>query len=434
MRLLSFLLPLALLVAAPAWSAEGDLAPIAAALAKVRTTHGLNELRDAGPELTPVKQALRAWIEPQLPANPKATDPRGFVYTLTSEDLGALSARLSKSLDAAGLTCGDYASPAYRCGRSETAFDDMRGYVGEVRIGLLDGGRYLLVVTGVGVRCGYDQSAYVYRQAPGQRWTLLLATEQNRYGKDEYAPQNFLSIAASPANVGWNDPAPPPLIVTLGYSPWCSSNWNTLQTRLWRATETDPTPRPLIERRDSLYTGDDLVAAARLTKTDLLIEYRGDTIDGGTIIRTHVLHYRIQPADKLDRIAPVALSANDFVDEWVTSTGPQAADWSDPAANPAALAALAALHMRSAATGISGEFDGPARRCRADPTLWQVSFSGYAEKGKADPLPVYYKVRWMAPYRFTLVDGGPRPFPGCDEAVAMPDDVGTLFPLQEWTP
>ena len=57
----------------------------------------------------------------------------------------------------------------------------------------------------------------------------------DEYPKDEYAPQNFLSIAASPADVAWNEPAPPPLIVTLAFSPWCSSNWNNLQTRLWRA-------------------------------------------------------------------------------------------------------------------------------------------------------------------------------------------------------
>jgi len=429
MRLLSFLLPLALLVAAPApaWSAEGDLAPIAAALAKVRATHGVNQERDAGPELTPVKQALRAWIEPQLPPDPKSIARGGTVTALTGEDLVMLSARLNTSLDAAGLMCSEEESPANPCNGSPTAAENERGYVGGISIGLLDGGRYLSVVTGVGIRCGYDQSAYIYKRGSNHGWTLLLAAEQNRYGKGEYVPQMFVSIGAASGGPDWDHPTPP-LIVTLGFHPWCSSNWQMLYTRLWRASDTNPTPRALLDRSDSLYTGVDRIAAARLTPTDLLIEYRGDTIDGGTIIRTHVLHYRIQPGDKLDRIAPVALSPNDFVDEWVTSTGPQAADWSDPAANPAT---LAALHTRSAANGISGEFDGPAKRCRADPTLWQVSFSGYAEKGKADPPPVYYKVRWMAPYRFTLVDGGARPFAGCDEEVAMPDDVGTLFSLQE---
>lgn len=433
MRAFAILLSFALiLLAAPAWAAEGDLSRLAAMLVQVRATRGVNELRDAGPELTPVKQALRAWIEHQLPLDPKSTDPRGFVNTVTSEDLALLSARLNQSLDAAGLTCGEDDAPIKRCVSDPTSFENDRGYVGGVRISILDGGRYLLVVTGVGIRCGYDESAYIYRHGPGRSWTLLLATEQNRYGKDEYAPQNFVSIGASPANVAWNDPAPPlPLVVTLGYSPWCSSNWQMLQTRLWRATDANPTPRPLIDRSDLLYIGDYLIAAARLTPTDLLIEYRGGSIDNGTIIRTHVAHYLIQSGDRLERIAPVALSPNDFVDEWVSSAWPEATRWSDPAADPAA---LAALHAISAATGVSGEFDGPAKRCRSDQTLCQVSFSGNAKDNKADPPPVYYKVRWIAPYRFTLVDGGLHPFPGCNEEVAMPDNVRTLFLLQEWTP
>jgi len=432
MRLLSILLPLVLAVAAtPARSAEPDLAPVAVALAKVRATHGINRERDAGPELTPVKQALRAWIEPQLPANPKSIGRDGAVEELTSEDLAVLSARLNTSLDAAGLLCGDDDSPANPCSGSPTAAQNERGYVDGVSIGLLDGGRYLSVVTGVGIKCGYDQSAYIYKHGPSGRWTLLLATEQNNYGEGDYAPQMFVSIGGASGGPDWDHPTPP-LVVTLGFHPWCSSNWQTLYTRLWRASDTNPTPRPLLDRGDSLYIGGDRIAAARLTPTDLLVEYRGNTIDADSIIRTHVLHYRIQAGDTLDRIAPVALSPNDFVDEWVTSTPPEAARWSDPAADPAA---LAALHLRAtAALDVAADFGGAAKRCRSDPTLWQVSVFGIAGEGKADPPPVYYKVRWMAPYRFTLVDGGLRPFVGCDEEVAMPDDVGTLFPAQVWAP
>src|SRR3982751_4050105 len=116
MRLQSILLLLALtLIGPPAWSAEGDLAPVAAALAKVRATHAVNALRDAGPELTPVKHALRDWVERQLPADPKSTDPSGVVHSLTSDNLAALRERLNKALDAAGLTCGDDDSPTNRC-------------------------------------------------------------------------------------------------------------------------------------------------------------------------------------------------------------------------------------------------------------------------------------------------------------------------------
>jgi hypothetical protein len=124
-----------------------------------------------------------------------------------------------------------------------------------------------------------------------------------------------------------------------------------------------------------------------------------------------------------------------FIEEWLTSAGPEAARWSDPSANKAA---LATLHTAAFGKDLFGEFDGPAKRCRADPTLWQVNFirddGPSAPVAPADYFADYFKVRWMAPYRFTLVDAGKRPFSGCDETVAMPDNIGTLFPLQGRVP
>jgi hypothetical protein len=57
-----------LALSASARAADGDLKSLAATLASVRATHGMNHDRDAGPELTPVKQQLRAWIETRMPA------------------------------------------------------------------------------------------------------------------------------------------------------------------------------------------------------------------------------------------------------------------------------------------------------------------------------------------------------------------------------
>jgi hypothetical protein len=384
-------------------------------------------MRDAGPELTPVKQALRLWLESQLPA---IAGPGEQVILPGSNDMASLSERLNKRLSDAGLTCGEVISPSYRCAGNFSGQDNARGYVGDIRISALDYGRYMLVVTGVGVRCGFDQSAYIYAHGPDRKWKLLLQSEQDNYAEHEYGPQNFLSIAVSPANVAWNEPAPPPLVLTLGYSPWCSSNWNFLSIRLWRASDSTPQPNALIDREETLYLGDDLIASARLSQKDLVIEYRGQSIDGARLIRPHVEHYLIGKNDKLERIAPVALNPNDFVEEWLTHEWPESEQWLDPRANKPALSKIHTTFTKGL-----GEFDGPATRCRSDQTLWQVSFAENENpKGYELAPSTHFLVRWMAPYRFSLVQVQQRQFSNCEETVAMPDDIGTLFPTQGWTP
>jgi hypothetical protein len=298
----------------------------------------------------------------------------------------------------------------------------------------------MLVVTEVGVRCGFDQSAYVYKRGADHKWKLLLQSEQDNYGEHGYAPENFLSIGVSPANVGWNDPAPPPLVVTLSYSPWCSSNWNLLSIHLWRASESTPTPRALIDKQESLFTGDDSIASARLLQHDLLIEFRGRSVDSGTLIRSHIEHYLIGEGDKLERVAPVALNPSDFVEEWLTSGWSDSGRWVDPGSNKAALAKLhMTLVKRPEGSELFGEFDGPPTRCRSDQTLWQVNFARDADsdadpKGQRVAPASHFLVRWMAPYRFSLMQIQAHEFPNCNEVVTMADEIGTLFPSQGWTP
>lgn len=416
-------------VTTPAAPVSADLQPLAVALAPLRTTKGVNQDRNAGPELTPVKQALRLWVEQQLPPVP-APDSHGIIHSLEAADLTALSNTLNRKLEHAWLSCSDSAPTDPGCVTDPTADEDHRGYIGDVQIGSLDYNRYLFVITGVGVRCGYDESFYLYDQGPGRKWHLLLASEQDHYGKDDYSPQNFLSVDVSRANAAWNDPAPPPLVVTVGFSPWCSSNWQMLYTRLWRASSATTTPKPLIDRSDELYMGDDFVAAARLTPTDLLLEFNGRSIEGDKLVRPHVVHYLIHPADRLERIAPVALQPNDFVEEWMESTPAEARRWIDPRASRAA---VAKVHAFYANRFLFGEFDGAAKQCRSDPSLWQVGFAEQLKNGDDGPVR-YFQVRWMAPYRFTFVRAGSHRFSGCDRVVTMPDNIGTLFPLHGWTP
>jgi hypothetical protein len=61
--------------------------------------------------------------------------------------------------------------------------------------------------------------------------------------------------------------------------------------------------------------------------------------------------------------------------------------------------------------------------------LWQVGFT--QDAGPKNPeISAYFLVRWMAPYRFSLVAIRNAKFSGCDIKDSMPDNSGTPFPLR----
>lgn len=176
---------------------------------------------------------------------------------------------------------------------------------------------------------------------------------------------------------------------------------------------------------------DSAVAEGSVTQDDVLIEFQGRSIDGDVLVRPVVRHYLVRDGDKLERIAPVALNPKDFVDEWLTNKWEDSAQWTDSGGK---ISSLQKWHQTLHKDYIFGEAVEGGGRCRADPTLWQVVFAFHAGEGKdwhQEP-PLYYLVRWMAPYRFTLVDIRKKKFPNCDIEDPMRDNLGTLFPLQDW--
>ena len=371
---------LAALAVAGAAHADDGLGPLKAGLTGLRATHGSNIDFDAGPELTPVKRDLRAWVEAQLPA--------------PGADLNAAAARISKALDDAKLTCGDFNAPDYRCDTGPTAEENERGFVDAVQLQAFDHGRYVMLITGVGVRCGFDQSAYLYEQDAGRHWRLRMQVETDAYGKKTYAPQNFQTVAVSGG--------PAPLVTAASWVPSCSSNWKTLRTRLWRAKPGTVAPPALLDRLDTLFIGDYFVASATVTDADLWVKFTGASIDEGVLTRTRVLHYAVGARDRVRRVAPVALDPGDFVDEWVSQPWSAASKWLDATADRRR---LARQHVRYG-DGFLVDFDGSPQACR-DPELWQVSVTDANDK------PQYFQVRWRKPYDLAMVAVSSTPFAGC---------------------
>jgi hypothetical protein len=382
---------------------DARLQDLSAKLNAIRGTHDAENQYDTGPELTPIKHALREWVEGQLPLFGQHGDAQRFEKAL------------HQKLSTAGLVCDDPSSE--KCSDGSDEFDP-RGFVDDVHISHLDS-RYLLVETDVGVLCGYDESAYIFAWRDS-RWRLLWETEQNDYRKGHYAPQNFFSVTASAVGASTQ-----PLVLTLGYSPWCQSAWQRLFVRLWRMSSVSSSTPPLFDMTDTVYLGDE-PTRVRLSDSDAMIVFDGASIDGDILVRRHVWHLAVRD-HSVQRLEPVALDPRSFVDEWLTRPWTESGAWIDAKSQAQSLRHWHGRFHESGA--VFGSFNDVLWRCRSDRTLWQVGFTRQGGPINSD-LTAYFLVRWMAPYRFTLVDIRKEKSRDCDVADPMRDNVETLFPFR----
>jgi hypothetical protein len=296
------------------------------------------------------------------------------------------------------------------------------GYLGVVTV--QRSGSFLIVTTGVGIECGYDQSAYIYTWT-GEKWTRIWQNEQDTYTEKEYWPQTLQSVVISPYS-----PTNDYLVLTLGTESWCASNWHNVYYRVFRLGPDLQAP-PLVNGADWAYLGrHDPPIQGSLAADDVLVEYTVSSIDGGVHSREAIRHYQID-RDKATRVDPLALSPRDFVDEWLVTDWRKAAFWSESPNRRAMLNWREQVQKDR----VFGEFVQPTLHCAKTPDLWQVGVE-FSETGAANPAAVqraYFLVRWRPPYQFRMVQVGDAPSRDCTETDPGADDERrTLFPTQQW--
>jgi hypothetical protein len=134
--------------------------------------------REATPQLTVAKHQLRDWVESRL---------AGFAER---DDEGALERRLNAELRGANLSCGEDAPKEAQC--PDWSFT---GFLEELKV--RRDGAFLIVQTGAGIECGYDESAYLYSWS-GSSWRWVWQNEQNDYAEKAYRPQTLDAVLISP--------------------------------------------------------------------------------------------------------------------------------------------------------------------------------------------------------------------------------------------
>jgi len=361
------------------------------------------ETRGASPELTGVKHQLRDWIESHLARLPSdGNDSQSGKET-------ALAAELNTEIKRARLLC----SAEEECAKNDqTAL----GFLGQISLEFRQRESFLVVQTAVGVDCGFDESAYLYRWSQGA-WKRIWQSEQNLYTKDDYAVQTLHAVMVSPSLKEGT-----PLVLTLGSAPWCSSNWRAVYYRLWRTYPDGAEPKLLLDRTEPAYLGGhDIPIQGSVGRDDVLIEFTIGSMDSDLHSRQAVRHYSVQ-GDQVQRVAPIALSPRDFTEEWITNSWEQSKLWSQSSS----LVVLQHEHDQALSDVSNGEFER-TRHCRTSPDLWQIGLN-LSEKNKG---MVYFLVRWQPPYRFTMVRVQHQPSPSCTEDDRA-DEYRTLFPIQDW--
>jgi hypothetical protein len=340
MRVHPFFLFIALV--GPGAAQDRPLETLRTTLVSLRPHHDERpDTRDATPELTVVKYQFRDWIESHLVG-----------FSPTDQDR-ALLATLHAGLRDAKLFCEDECVPSYL------------GFVDDVQI--YREREFLVVQTGVGIRCGYDESVYVYAWS-GTAWNRVFTSEQDVYTKERYQPQTIHAL-----HISEPDSAGRRLILTLGSRPGCSSAFQPVYWRIWRDSKL------LLEESKFANVGEDPPIRGSVTAEEVNVEFSL----GGTgwgfpwkAVRQYSIH-----AEQARQSGPTVLTPRDFVEEWLDATG------------------------RKDGTG---DFPDPPAQCPANPTLWQIS-----TRLTRDPQRTSFLVEWKQPYEFRMIQVSQEAEPLC---------------------
>jgi hypothetical protein len=366
--------------------------------------------RGATAAFTDVKHKLRDWIEGRLHEFRYPDEVRAFAHELNAE---IRSAKLSCDWDAVPpeKDCPDRGEP---------------GYLGEIRLVF---GEMLVVTTGVGIVCGFDQSAYAYYFVNG-RWKRFWQSETNEYTEGKYVPLNFLGILLSSRDYLRRGADPNVrLLLMLGRDPaYCESNWYNVYYRVWQLRIDRSEAKLLLDGGEEAFLGD--WVDGNVSPQEVLIEYGTRTTYTDFEVRPVIRHYVLR-SGALVREAPLALRPRDFADEWMRTDWAVSSQWTEAGVNASS---LRRMHRKENFEG--GQYANTVH-CEKRGEHWQVGlvWTNFNGKTMVETKHLYFLVRWLPPYRFSMAGVSDHPWSGCTEEDPEADEPRTLFPVhsqQQW--
>ncbi len=178
------------------------------------------------------------------------------------------------------------------------------------------------IKTSFNISCGEDALLVVF-EAIDRHWVPVIVWRSPSYVSIGEAFEG-LSYAVSPtgADGRW-------YVLVSSAPAWCTSCWSSRRFAVLKPAPGTSRSEPKFSDAASYYRCESpLTVQAKPTRFELRLD--GSSLDSDTLMRTHVLAYQFD-GDTVRRIPPVAESAKDFVDEWVTSPWAEAERWSSAA-------------------------------------------------------------------------------------------------------
>lgn len=178
----------------------------------------------------------------------------------------------------------------------------------------------LAVVAEFSIECGADAILVLY-QRDGDGWREVMVRRSAPYSEVSGGWMMF-QYAVSPP-----DPQGRWYVATSRVPGWCSSNWRAVHYDLSRVGATPDRPNVFFAGQEGFYLGAEEPPELKADTQHFELRNRDASVDLSNVHnRVHVHRFAIE-GDRLRRIPPVALSARDFVDEWVSSSWREARRW-----------------------------------------------------------------------------------------------------------
>lgn len=326
------------------------------------------------PELGTLKNELLAWFEAELA---RTGDP------------GAAAARLNRHIPRI--------TAAPRPGDPDAnLFQALVGTVSPVRASRFRvSPDHAVVVIGVGIVCGYDESVYVYRKTDS--WIRVLAVEATESLGRPYQPRYYQHLLLSPPDAMGRR-----LFAADAFHPWCTSNFSRYTVLAFQLSEDRAEEVAFLS-----FSSWGRISSLKVYPRSLLAEYY-DTV--GNRHPRIPLHLRFYPG-YFERAEPIAHYVEDFVGEWIQASWPEAARWS----NVSVLEELARAHRERHDESFYRTI-ASLHGC-TQPDLFQVG-ARFEQRGSlTDRLKNsywrYYLVRQLAAESFRMEEVRTQTLPGC---------------------
>lgn len=326
-----------------------------------------------------------------------------------------LSPRASRAVETMKARVGELVAATMRCASSQAvpqtiasqlqelvlAADRRAGVDGAAEplrpsfaVAMRDGPPQTLAITGsLHFACGSDTMLFLFGRDGRRTWNEILRWQSAPYTKISGAFEAF-DFALSPpdAQGRW-------FVAAKSIAPWCSSTWSTIHYAVLRPMAGSIVPKILLNASDPIWWGGEDFGALTVGRGDFDLRFHAGSIDLGIHSRVWIRHFTIV-GDRVRRVPPVAVNPRDFVDEWIVSPWPLAAEWSSDKTE-----ALKGLHERLGKIRYF-EFES-VRRCWDSPDHFQVGIR------HDDDQPIYYfQVR--GPGRYTMAGVATKPAKACD--------------------